>query len=163
MSALASDSSLDSLDLDSRHSYPNCNSRMSSLNYDKHKICNSCSGQDCDSENKCIECFLWTNDVFDKYFKYRKSLLSKTKSKKACKDASSKPSGKSLVGQVQGDPSMTNESVPVGISDRVKILIADSLAQLSSSFSSSRQESFARIVNLISLRLSEINVSQDCF
>ena len=123
MSTLASDSSLDSLDMDSRRSCPNCNSRMSSLIYDKHKLCISCLRQDCDTENKCIECSLWTDDVFEKYYKHRKSLLTKAKSKKARKDTSGKPSDKSLVGQVQGDPSMTNESVPFGISeDCVKIL-----------------------------------------
>ena len=50
----------------------------------------------------------------------------------------------------------------MGISEvRVKALISESLVQLSSSFSSSMQESFARIDNLISLRLGEVNVSQD--
>ena len=45
---------------------------------------------------------------------------------------------------------MTNESIPVGISEyRMKTLIADSFSQLSSSFSTSLQESFARIDNLI--------------
>ena len=128
--------------MDSRHFCPDCNSRMSSLIYDKHKICNCCCGQDCTYDNKCIECSLWTDDVFEKYFKHRKTLKSKIKSKQAHKNTSSKPLGKSLMGKVQGVPSMTNESIPVGISeDRVKASIADSFFELSSSFASSVQES----------------------
>ena len=53
MSTLASDSSLDS-----RRSCPNYNSRVSSVNYDRHEICVTCHEQDCDVDNKCIECSL---------------------------------------------------------------------------------------------------------
>ena len=81
--------------------------------------------------------------MFDKYFKHCKSLLSKAKAKRARQDASGKPSGKPLVGEVQSDPSMTNESVSFGISeDQVKTLISGSMVQLFNSFSSSMQESF---------------------
>ena len=164
ISTLASDSSLDSADLESRRSYPNCNARMSSLNYDRHKIFVTWREQDCDLDSKCIECSLWCDDIFEKYLKHHKSLVSKSKYKKSHKDTSGKSPCKSSISQVQGDPSITDDSILLGMNiseDRVKTLIAESFAQLSSSFSSSMQESFARIDNLISLRLSEVNVSQD--
>ena len=97
MSTLASDSSLDS-----QRSCSNCNSRMSSLSYDRHKICFTCCGQDCDFENKCIECSLWSNDVFEKYLKHHKSLIAKAKSNKSRKDTSGKPQCKSSISQVRG-------------------------------------------------------------
>ena len=43
---------LDSTDLDGRRSWPNCNDRMSSLNYNRHKCCVTCRGQDCTRDHK---------------------------------------------------------------------------------------------------------------
>ena len=86
--AMASDSSLDSADMDCRHSCPTCNSRMISLSNDRHKCCVSCRSQDCYFDGKCIECSLWPTDIFGKYIKHRRWLLSKSKFKKLPKDSS---------------------------------------------------------------------------
>ena len=67
--AMASDSSLDSADLNGRRSCPHCNARTSNLDYDRHECCVTCRGQDCTLDLKCVECSLWQSDVFDKYVK----------------------------------------------------------------------------------------------
>ena len=123
--AMASDSSLDSADLDGRHSCPNCNARMSSLIYDRHKCCLTCCGQDCTLDHKCVECSLWPSDVFDKFVKHCRSLVSKSRSKKLRKDSSGAVPCKSSVVEGQGDQGSVNNSIPTsGISeDRVKSLI----------------------------------------
>ena len=61
----------------------------------------------------------------------------------------------------QGDQGLANDSIPsVGISeDRVKALIYESLASLSQSFADSTKDSFAKIDDLISQRISQVNVS----
>ena len=44
-------------------------------------------GQDCTLDLKCVECSLWPSDVFDEYVKHRRSLISKSRSKKSRKDS----------------------------------------------------------------------------
>ena len=160
--AMASDSSLDPTDLDGQSSCPHCNARMSSLNYDRHKCCVTCRGKDCTLDLKCVECSLWPSDVFNKYVKHRRSLISKSRSKKSRKDSSGAVPCKSpVVGR--GDQGTVNDPIPSsGISeDRVKSLISDSFASLSQSFAASMRESFAKIDDLISHCISEANISQD--
>ena len=109
-----SDSSLDSFDMDSRRYGPSCNSRMSSLLNDEHKLCVNCRGQECDSSNKCVECSFWSDDVFEKYVKHRRSLISKSKSKKlkgSMKDSSGKLPCKSLDNKSQGESAVGDSSV----------------------------------------------------
>ena len=163
-----SDSSLDSFDMDSRHSCPSCNSRMSSLLSDQHKLCVNCHGQDCDSSNKCVECSSWADDVFEKYVKYRRSLISKSKSKKlkgSMKDLSGKLPCKSLGNKSQDESAVGDSSVAQSTNlseDRVRELISSSLMDFSSSFASSMEESFAKINSLVDSKLSaQENISQD--
>ena len=63
----------------------------------------------------------------------------------------------------QGDHGVANDAIPsVGISEvRVKELISDSLASFSQSFADSMKDSFAKIDDLISQQISQVNVNQD--
>ena len=140
MSTLASDSSLDSADLDSRRSCPNCNCRMSNLNCDRHNICVTCPdvifvllvlSKIVILKISVLRCSLWSDDIFERYLKHRKSLIAKSKCKKSRKDTLGKPPCKSSISQVQGDLSITDDSIPLSMSiseDRVKTLIAESFA-----------------------------------
>ena len=136
---------------------------MSSHSNDRHKCCVSCRVQDCNFDNKCIECSLWPSDVFEKYIKHHRSLISKSKSKKLCKDSSGTIPCKSPMVEGQGDQGVANDAIPsVVISEvRVKELISESLASLSQSFADSMKDSFAKIDNLILQRISQVNVNQD--
>ena len=115
----ASDSLLDSANADSRRSCPSCNTRMSSLIYDK--LCATCRGLDWDVNELCEECSLWPLDMMEKYLKHRKSLLVKSKAKKlrgSQKESFSKfPAKAKSLGQ--GDPNMDNDSVTPSCSDRI--------------------------------------------
>ena len=152
LTAPPSDSSLDSVGMDSRRSCPSCNSRMSSLLNDRHKLCVTCRGQECDSSIKCIEWLSWTDEVFEKYIKHRRSLIAKSKAKKlrgSMKDSSGKLPCKSLGNKSQGESAVRDNSVVpcTNLSeDRVKELISSSLMDFSSSFDSSMEESFARSI-----------------
>ena len=61
---------------------------MASLHYDKHSLCSSCRGGDCDWGNKCSECLSWSKEEFDKFIKHRKALDAKSKNRKKPKDES---------------------------------------------------------------------------
>ena len=81
---MASDSSIDNVDQDSRRTCPSCSIRMSSLIPDKHSKCFTCRGVECSFENLCSECQSWPDDIMYKYIKHRKSFDSKShKSKKS--------------------------------------------------------------------------------
>ena len=74
--------SSDDSDKDSRRNCSYCKSRMSSLFFDKHSLCSSCRGGDCDIGAKCKECMVWPDDEFAKYLKHRKTLDAKSKHRK---------------------------------------------------------------------------------
>ena len=68
--------------VDGRRKCSSCPRRMSKKSADRHTICISCRGFDCDINNHCEECLEWSEDVIIKYAKYRKSLKSRELSSK---------------------------------------------------------------------------------
>ena len=60
-----------------------CPRRMSKKTADRHTLCISCRGFDCDVNTRCEECLEWPEEEVKLYAKYRRSLKSK--------DSSSKP------------------------------------------------------------------------
>ena len=97
---MVSDSATDLPDLDSRRTCLTCNIRMSSILHDKHTLCISCHGNECAFDNRCSECSAWTDDVMNKYIKYRK----KKKSDKEKEDSFSRSS------------SVESNATPLGVS-----------------------------------------------
>ena len=87
---MASDSSADFSDLESRQTCDLCKTRMSSLLRDKHSVCVVCRGFDCSLGKCCNECGSWSEDLISKYLKHQKSLESKSRSRKAKKPSVSK-------------------------------------------------------------------------
>ena len=87
------------MDLGSRRNCSTCKTRMSSLMHDSHLMCTNCRGRDCNMVIRCVECEGWSEEAMLKYIKYRKSLDSKSKSKKdkkisASADQASLPSSR---------------------------------------------------------------------
>ena len=164
-----SDLSLDSSVMDSCRSCPFCSSWMSSLLSDQHKLCVTCRGQENEFHNKCVECLSWQDDIFEKYVKHCRSLLAKSKARKvriSLKVSSIRPSSEASESRVQANPSFSNDAVPPSGSiseEKVRSFISESVAQFSSSFSSSIENSFARIYKLFASRFSKGNVRQDAF
>ena len=76
--------------VDGRRKCSSCPRRMSKKSADRHTICISCRGFDCDINNHCEECLEWSEDDIIKYAKYRKSLKSRESSSKS-KTAISNP------------------------------------------------------------------------
>ena len=58
-----------------------CPRRMSKKTADRHTLCVSCRGFDCDNDTRCEECMEWPEEEVRLYAKYRKSLKSKDSSK----------------------------------------------------------------------------------
>ena len=58
-----------------------CPRRMSKKTADRHTLCVSCRGFDCDVDTRCEECMEWPEEEVKLYAKYRNSLKSKTSSK----------------------------------------------------------------------------------
>ena len=58
-----------------------CPRRMSEKTADRHTLCVSCRGFDCDLDTRCEECLEWPEEEVKLYAKYRKSLKSKDSSK----------------------------------------------------------------------------------
>ena len=58
-----------------------CPRRMSKKTADRHTLCISCRGFDCDVDSRCEECMEWPEEEVRLYAKYRKSLKSKDSSK----------------------------------------------------------------------------------
>ena len=56
---------------------------MSSFSVDRHSICTKCRGADCCMDCRCDECLSWSVEEMEAYVKLRKSLASKSKSKKS--------------------------------------------------------------------------------
>ena len=66
--------------VDGRRKCPSCPGRMSKKSADRHTICVSCRGFDCDIDCRYDECLEWSEAEILKYAKYRKSLKSKESS-----------------------------------------------------------------------------------
>ena len=142
------------LDLDSRRNCSTCTTRMSSLMHDSHLMCINCRGRDCALDNRCVECEDWSEEAMLKYVKYRKSLDSKSKSRKekkisASSDQASLPSSR--------DSNVSQASAAsAGISEaRVAELISMQLGEFSSSFAATMQASFDNIKSFIDDRFAE--------
>ena len=74
-----SESSVEFL-VDGRRKCSSCPRRMSKKSADRHTLCVSCRGFDCDLNNRCEECLEWSEEEVLKYAKYRKSLKSRESS-----------------------------------------------------------------------------------
>ena len=66
---------------DVRHNCIACPRRMSKKTADRHTLCVSSRGFDCDVDTRCEECLEWPEEEVRLYAKYRKSLKSKTSTK----------------------------------------------------------------------------------
>ena len=66
--------------VDGRRKCSSCLRRMSKKSADRHTICVSCRGFDCDIDCRCDECLEWSEEEILKYAKYRKSLKSRESS-----------------------------------------------------------------------------------
>ena len=51
-----------------------CHRRMSKKTFDRHTICVSCRGSDCDIDHRCEECMEWLEDEVLLYVKHRCTL-----------------------------------------------------------------------------------------
>ena len=129
------------MDLDSRRNCSTCKTRMSNLMHDSHLMCINCRGRDCNLDNRCVECEGWSEEAVLKYFKYRKSLDSKSKSEKdkisASTDQASLPSSR--------DSNVSQASE----------LISMQLGEFSSSFTATMQASFDNIKTFIDDRFAQ--------
>ena len=75
----SSESSME-IPVDGRRKCISCPRRMSKKSADRHTLCISCRGFDCDLNNRCEECLEWSEEEVVKYAKYRKSLKSRESS-----------------------------------------------------------------------------------
>ena len=66
--------------VDGRRKCSSCPRRMSKKSADRHTICVSCWGFDCDLNSRCDECLEWSEEEVLKNVKYRKSLKSRESS-----------------------------------------------------------------------------------
>ena len=69
--------------VDGRRKCISCPRRMSKKSADRHTLCITCRGFDCDLNNRCEECLEWSEEEVVKYAKYRKSLKSRELSSRA--------------------------------------------------------------------------------
>ena len=76
---ISSDSSVET-PVDGRRKCSSCPRRMSKKSADRHTVCISCRGFDCDINNRCEECLEWSEEDIIAYAKYRKSLKSRESS-----------------------------------------------------------------------------------
>ena len=76
---ISSDSSVET-PVDGRRKCSSCPRRMSKKSADRHTVCISCRGFDCDLTNRCEECLEWSEEDIIAYAKYRKSLKSRESS-----------------------------------------------------------------------------------
>ena len=77
--------------VDGRRKCRSCPRRMSKKLADRHTLCITCCGFDCDLNNHCEECLEWSEDEVIKYAKYRKSLKSRESSSRAKTSVSTPP------------------------------------------------------------------------
>ena len=66
--------------VDGRRKCSSCPRRTSKKSADRHTVCVSCRGFDCDIDCRCDECLEWSEEEILKYAKYRKSLKSRESS-----------------------------------------------------------------------------------
>ena len=66
--------------VDGRRKCSSCPRWMSKKSADRHTICVSCRGFDCDIDCRCDKCLEWSEEEILKYAKYRKSLISRESS-----------------------------------------------------------------------------------
>ena len=66
--------------VDGRRKCSSCPRRMSKKSADRHTLCVSCRGFDCNLNNRCEECLEWSEEEVVKYAKCRKSLKSRESS-----------------------------------------------------------------------------------
>ena len=66
--------------VDGRRKCSSCSRRMSKKSADRHTVCVSCRGFDCDVDCRCDECLGWSEEEIIKYAKFRKSLKSRESS-----------------------------------------------------------------------------------
>ena len=154
---MATESSLDLVNQDSRRTCPSCNIRMSSFLHDRHSKYINCRGNECSLDNRCSECESWSVDLMSKYVKHCKSLDSKSKKARKSDEAScssfvESSAAPSVSGDLHADSGVLTEA-------RVLELISSSFSQLSESFSASMEASFANMETMINDRMSY--VSQD--
>ena len=76
----SSSESLVEAPVDGRRKCSSCPRRMSKKLADRHTVCVSCRGFDCDIDCRCDECLEWSEEEILKYAKYRKSLKSRESS-----------------------------------------------------------------------------------
>ena len=76
---ISSDSSVET-PVDGRLKCSSCPRRMSKKSADRHTVCISCRGFNCDLNNRCEECLEWSEEDIIAYAKYRKSLKSRESS-----------------------------------------------------------------------------------
>ena len=60
-----------------RHTCITCHRWMSKKLFDRHTMCVSCRGSDCDIDHRCEECTEWLEDEVLLYVKHRRTLKSK--------------------------------------------------------------------------------------
>ena len=65
---------------------PRCSDRMSGWERDRHETCNKCRGKDCDFDNRCDTCQVWTPEEMKEYLSHQQSLKRKRLSKKRKRD-----------------------------------------------------------------------------
>ena len=73
-----------------------CPGRMSKKTADRHTLCVSCRGFDCDLESRCEECIEWPEEEVKSYAKCRKSLKSKDSSSRSKPSAPPPPPADSV-------------------------------------------------------------------
>ena len=66
--------------VDGRRKCSSCPRRMSKKSADRHTVCVSCRGFDCDIDCRCDECLEWSEEEILKYAKYRQSFKSRDSS-----------------------------------------------------------------------------------
>ena len=67
------------VDLYTRRSCPRCGRRMSSLQFDKHTVCDVCRDMKCSLATRCKECKAWSKEFMLGYVKHQHSLVAKGK------------------------------------------------------------------------------------
>ena len=77
--------------VDGRRKCVSCPRRMSKKSADRHTLCITCRGFDCDLNNRCEECLEWSEEEVIKYVKYCKSLKSRESSSRAKTSVSTPP------------------------------------------------------------------------
>ena len=144
---------------DARRSCPKCNTRMSSLFYDKHSICYSCRKTECNIDKKCTECSLWSDDEFARFIKHKKSLDSKSKNRKAKKSEEG-------LARASSSESVVSPSGAENLSSRASLdesrileLISSQMNVFAKSFASSMENSFIQLDNRIDEKIACSNRS----